>query len=305
MMTDHLPSTSVRPPRLSVIIPCFNAANTIGAQLEALANQAWAEPWELIIADNGSKDDTIRVVQSYAGRLPNLRLVDASDHPGAAHARNVGARHAVAPVLAFCDADDEVGENWLAAMDRALTSHDFVACRVDVGKLNKGWVRHSQEWGLQELWYPPYLPVAGGCGLGVKRALHEAVGGFDETLDPSGEDTDYCLKIQLRGVPLIFAEDAVMHYRTRQGTGWTFRQARTWAAGNVGLYKRYRGDRRVSKPWTTYLIQWTRVHRRLGAETRVERFFEVIGRVGWQLGLLQGSLKNRTTPVPPPWPWAG
>ena len=55
-MTDHLPSTSVQPPRLSVIIPCFNAATTIGAQLEALANQAWAEPWELIIADNGSKD---------------------------------------------------------------------------------------------------------------------------------------------------------------------------------------------------------------------------------------------------------
>src|SRR5262245_10940945 len=128
-------------------------AATIGAQLEALANQSWSEPWEIIVSDNGSRDDSVRVVERYAARIPHLRLVDSSDRRGAAHARNVGARAAAAPALAFCDADDEVGAGWVAAMGTALATHDFVACRIDVGKLNQDWVRHAQEYGLQELWY--------------------------------------------------------------------------------------------------------------------------------------------------------
>ena len=85
---------------------------TIGAQLEALANQSWPEAWEIT-------------------QLLHLRLVDSSDRPGASHARNVGARAATAPALAFCDADDEVGPGWVAAMGNALVRHDFVACLPD------------------------------------------------------------------------------------------------------------------------------------------------------------------------------
>jgi glycosyltransferase involved in cell wall biosynthesis len=290
-----------RPPfleaKLSVIIPCRNMGATIGAQLEALAQQSWSEPWEIIVSDNGSTDDSVRVVEGYAPRLPRLRLVDSSDRPGAAHARNVGVCAAAAPALAFCDADDEVGTGWLAAMGTALSRHDFVACRLDTGKLNRAWVRHPQEYGLQELWYPPYLPVAGSCGLGVKRALHDAVGGFDESLRRL-MDTDYCVRIQLKGTPLVFANDAVVHYRHRGGTGMTFQQARLWAEHNVLIYKRYRGSMRVSHPWKRYLLGWPRLLRRLAAVRREEDLYEAIGKLGWQLGLLLGSLKHRTTPVP-------
>lgn len=290
---------ALRAPDLSVIIPCRNMGTTIGAQLEALAQQAWSQPWEVIVSDNGSKDDSVQVVERYAARLPQLRLVYSSDRPGAAHARNVGARAATAPALAFCDADDEVGTGWLAAMGTALARHDFVACRLDTGKLNREWVRHPQEYGLQELWYPPYLPVAGGCGLGVKRAVHAAVGGFDESLRIAPlEDTDYCIRVQLRGVPLVFAADAVVHYRYRGGAGMTFRQARLWASRNVLMYKRYRGDMRVPQPWRRYLIGWPRLLRRLAFVRREQDFYEAIGKLGWQLGLLVGSLTHRTTPVP-------
>ena len=149
-------------------------------------------------------------------------------------------------------------------------------------------MEHPQEYGLQELWYPPYLPVAGGCGLGVTRQLHEAVGGFDETMRGAVvEDSDYCVRIQQQGVPLVFAHEAVLHYRTRHGAGWTFKQARQWAAGNVLLYKRYRGDSRVSHPWRQFFFQCVHLHRHLGSETWQERIFEVVGRVGCQLGLLR------------------
>lgn len=64
--------------KLSVILPCFNGAKTIALQLEALAHQCWSEPWELVVVNNGSTDDSMQIVQSYRNLLPNLRIVDAS-----------------------------------------------------------------------------------------------------------------------------------------------------------------------------------------------------------------------------------
>ncbi len=76
--------------RLSVIIACLNGADTIGAQLDALAaNQQWSEPWEVIFADNGSTDGTVTIVEQYRHKLPKLLIVDASDQPGKAYACNV------------------------------------------------------------------------------------------------------------------------------------------------------------------------------------------------------------------------
>ncbi|MEB3178485.1 MAG: glycosyltransferase, partial [Nostocaceae cyanobacterium] len=76
--------------KLSVILPCLNAANSIGAQIEALATQEYTDLWEIIVADNGSTDDTVAIVQEYQKRLDNLRIIDASARPGVAYARNVG-----------------------------------------------------------------------------------------------------------------------------------------------------------------------------------------------------------------------
>lgn len=104
--------------KLSVIIPCLNAERTIGEQLAALAAQRWSERWEVIVADNGSTDGTLEVVRRFAGRLPELRVVDASQRRGSGYARNRGAAVARGEWLAFCDADDVVAPGWVAAMGR-------------------------------------------------------------------------------------------------------------------------------------------------------------------------------------------
>jgi glycosyltransferase involved in cell wall biosynthesis len=289
-------------PSLSVVIPCRDAEQTIGAQLEALAAQIWSEPWEVIVSDNGSTDETKRVVLRYSDRLPGLRLVDSSDKRGPAHARNVGAWAARAPALAFCDADDEVAPGWVAAIGGALSRYDFVACKMDIRTLNKHldkhWIKHPQTHRLQRLSYFPYLAHAGGWGIGVKRALHEAAGGFDESLPIYSEDTDYCLRIQLMGTPLVFVKEAVVRYRYRGLGGLTFRQARNFAEHNVLLYAKYRGDARVSSPWNKYLLLWLGVLRHLARVRDRQHLYYLIPLVGWQVGMLVGSLKYKTTPVP-------
>src|SRR5687767_8249669 len=105
---------------LTVILLTRNGATTIGDQLEALAGQTWSESWELVVVDNGSTDGTLQIVEGYRTRFPVLRIVDASEKPGAGHACNEGVRAARGAAFAFCHDDDVVGDGWLAAMGEAL-----------------------------------------------------------------------------------------------------------------------------------------------------------------------------------------
>jgi glycosyltransferase involved in cell wall biosynthesis len=289
--------------KLSVIVACHNAAPTIGCQLDALAKQQWDEAWELLVSDNGSTDNSVAVVQKYADQLPFLRIVDSSGTRGAAHARNVAARFAKGEALAFCDADDEVAPGWVRAMGEALSTHDFVGCRIEFAKLNPPWVQslfngHPQtQNGFPRVWYPPHLEHAGAGTIGVRKRIHDAVGGFDESV-LAQEDTDYCFRVLLRGTKLIFVPEAVLHVRCRSTLPQLAKQAFIWSENAVFLYKRYRIEASSeSWRWKSFMRQCHALFWSL-PEIRHER-----GRAGWtwrlawQLGRLSGSLKHRVPPV--------
>jgi glycosyltransferase involved in cell wall biosynthesis len=287
----------VRPRLVSVVIPCLDAAATLPAQLGALAEQRYDGEWEVVVADNGSRDGSREAAVAFVDRLPALRVVDAGDRRGQAHARNVGAAAARGDVLLFVDADDEVAPGWLAAMAAALAEHAFVACRYDNAALNPAWVREThlnpQRDGLTRYDYPDYLPHAGGGGLGVRREVHEQVGGFDESL-PALEDTDYCWRIQRAGHPLAWAGDAVVRIRHRLELRGMFRQG--WRTGrwNVAIYRRYRplGMPRLGL-WPG-VLRWAGLAARtpLLLLTRAGRA-RWAWQLGWRLGRLHGCVAER------------
>lgn len=281
---------------VSVIIPCFNAEKTLGIQLEALAAQRFEGSWEVVIGENGSRDGSRAVIEEYRGRIPALRVADASDRPGYAHAMNVAAREARGDALLVCDADDEVAPGWLEAMAKALETHEFVACRIDIDKLNSPAVRKShanpQADGLQKLWYPPYAVHAGSGTFGMRRSLHKALGGFDEGL-PVLADTDYCIRAARRGVEMEFVPDAVVHVRYRDSVRGLFRQARTWARYNVLMYKRYGGKERIPGSTRAYFRAWRRLLRRLPRVRDRGALGSWLWQAGWQIGTFQGCLRQR------------
>lgn len=287
--------------QLSVIIPAYNAAATLPVLLEALARERWTEQWEIIVSDNGSTDDTRSIVEQYQQKLPNLRLADASDWPGAAHARNVGARAALGQTLAFCDADDEIGVGWVAGIGAALKQQAFVASRFDTEKFNPPWVQRShtnpQKEGLNQYRFPPYLPHAGGSGLGITLAAHQAVGGFDESM-PALEDTDYCWRVQRAGVPLCFAPDAVVHVRYRHTLRGIFKQAHHYAECNVRLYKKYRPAGMPALSWRDELNAWGPVLKHALRVRDRGGLAALVWQLAWRLGRLYGYVKYRHLPQP-------
>jgi glycosyltransferase involved in cell wall biosynthesis len=286
---------------LSVVMPCCNEERYIGVQLEALARQQWADPWELVVADNGSTDGTLEIVQRYRSKFQDLRIVDASDHKGQCHALNIGVAAARGEALVFCDADDEVAPTWLAAMGTALLTHDFVACRKDCTKLNPPWVLEALGFkemiGLHQNGFYPFLAHTGAGSIGIKRWLHQKIGGFNESL-LFLEATDYCFRAQLAGAELHLVPDALLHYRLRH-TIWTiFRQRVLWSYYNVRLYKLYRpaGCRDYWR-WRQYAREWLQVAGSLGAVHRQGGRGRFIGLLGRQLGRLAASITHGVPPV--------
>lgn len=88
-------------PRVSVVIPCFNAERFIAATLKAVLAQQGAQ-LEVIVIDDGSTDASVRIVSE---SFPGVRLISQAN-AGVAAARNAGIAAALHEWVAFCDADD-------------------------------------------------------------------------------------------------------------------------------------------------------------------------------------------------------
>jgi glycosyltransferase involved in cell wall biosynthesis len=227
-------------PAVSVIVPARDAAPTLERSLRALAAQELDEPFEVLIVDDGSTDETAAIASRWA---PGVRLVGAENDPGAARgpgaARNRGAAEARAPVLAFTDADCFPAPGWLASGLRAIR---------EGADLVQGAV--APEPGATRTPFDRTVIVSGENGLYptanvlVRRELFAAVGGFRDWLadherahgrrrfaprdrrrsraarTPIGEDTLFAWQARRRGARTVFAPGALVHHAVVPGRLW-------------------------------------------------------------------------------------
>lgn len=123
-----MPTAGSRPgdPRVSILICTRDRAASLARALSGLsAMRPVACPWEVLVVDNGSRDETAQVVAGFAGRLPLRRI--AEPRPGLSHARNAGVAAACGDYLLWTDDDVRVDAEWLAAYVAAFARWPGVA----------------------------------------------------------------------------------------------------------------------------------------------------------------------------------
>jgi glycosyltransferase involved in cell wall biosynthesis len=278
---------------ISVVIPAYNAAATLPTQLDALASQTYRGEWEVVVADNGSSDETCALALAARGRVPGLRVVDASSRRGINHARNVGVLAARGEFVLFCDADDVTAPTWLEAMAVATRSCDAVGGALDKELLNRPGSVPPRP--TDRLWQSGFLPSATGANCGVRaRVLHE-LGGFDESYQFGGEDIEFFWRLQLAGHRVCFVEDAVVHIRERAALRALARRFFRHGQADAQLYRGFRPRgmprspiRQAVKAWVQLLLlapwYWANRGRRRHWVSSVAR----------RVGRVAGSARFRT-----------
>ena len=265
-------------------------------QLEALAAQDFDRPWELVVVDNGSTDDTMHIVHAMGDCVPSLHMVNASARVGLAHARNVGVGAAQGSTLLFCDADDEVAPGWLGVMVHALQSADVVGGALDRTRLSppRGLTserRHST--GLQ-VW-PGFMSFPAGANCGMRVSVFQQLGGFDESYVGGAEDTHFFWRAQLAGFTTATAPDAVVYYRERHRLRDLARQHYRYGRQHPHLFRDFRTDGMLPSRWQQGLRAWLHVvlrapwywrsqaSRREWVKLAARRAGRVVGSIRWRV----------------------
>ena len=221
-----MPSSEVKKifTSVSVIIPAYNAAVTIGRALQSVAQQNLL-PVEVIVVDDGSTDGTIETTKKYAEELSPCRLtVISQPNRGAGAARNLAISKATEDYLAFLDADDE----WLpdklrlcmAEVDRAKC--DFICHNVIYVTVDRKQVL-LDSYTTYSRYTNPYLAgylhgFISTPTVVVSRDRVLQAGGFDPTLK-SGQDYELWLALfALEGMTVrILPEALALYHETPSG----------------------------------------------------------------------------------------
>lgn len=227
-------------PKASVVIPVHDGAATIGAQLDALADQRHDGPYEIVVADNGSTDATVDVVREHrANDRVKVTVVDASAGRGASVARNAAIAVATGPIICCTDADDVVEPTWIAAFVAALApvagEPVTAAGLIDANPLSREPFATVEHCSMRRPEGPTGVQWAYGSSMAFTKAAWELLDGFDERFVGGGEEVELYLRARRLGLPHLFVPEAVSHYRTRADRLSRFRQMVLKGEGNRAL----------------------------------------------------------------------
>lgn len=235
----------------SVVIPTLNAAHVIGEQLEALSKQTNPPEFEIVVADNGSTDDLAAAIAEWQGRLPSLRVVDASRNKGVSGARNIGIQAAATNRILLCDADDVVSDTWVASMNAALDHTSFAGGPLETTRLSgvsAGWIPiESRNTSLLTTWGDRGYAFGGNTAM--RREVFDQVGGFDESYPAGAEEIDFAWRAAEAGFVPAYVPAALVHYRIRTDLRGVLRQQYNSGRGTSTLYAKFRPPEVVSKSW--------------------------------------------------------
>lgn len=217
---------------ITVLCATRDRAHVLGKVLD---NYTRLQPpeggWEIVVVDNGSRDGTRGVIESYAGRLP-IRYVFEPE-PGKSCALNTGLAHVRGDLVVFTDDDILAEPGWLTAYREAADQNpDF---DLFGGNEHLKWPRQPPSWAVCDDFMRggcfcdavpgvPSGPFDGypiGGNFAVRASVFEAGHRFDASLGPSddlpmGDETEFLIRMRKSGHKLWWVATAVVHHIVRE-----------------------------------------------------------------------------------------
>ncbi|MBN2365327.1 MAG: glycosyltransferase [Calditrichaeota bacterium] len=233
--------------RYSIIVPSYNRRDEIEELLQSfLFLEFNSDRLELIIADDGSEDDTESLVKKYNERLPFPVLFCRQENKGPGAARNMGMEKASGDFYIFLDSDCTVPPDWLQNIDRNLHHYQADAFggrdsfRPDfpdqLKAINYSMTSFITTGGLRgrkgkklAKFYPRSF------NMGLSRSLAEKIGGFGSLRH--GQDIEYSHRIIKSGARIIYIDESVVYHKRRTSIKKFFRQVFNWGVARINLFK--------------------------------------------------------------------
>ncbi len=210
---------------ISVIIPTYNEAKYIGQCLISLGRQS-LKPQQIIVIDDGSTDDTLKILHSLKPKISNLKLL-RENHQGAGAARNFGAKNTTGEILVFVDADMEFDPKFLKNLVAPIIEGEAKGT-FSKDELVKNWENPwARGWnyclGLKtNRIIPSSYPDTAPVFRAILKSEFSEVNGFDEN---RGYDDDWSLSEKLH-YPAQKADNAIYYHNNPDSPAEIFLQAK-------------------------------------------------------------------------------
>jgi glycosyltransferase involved in cell wall biosynthesis len=233
------------PPRpcFSVVIPTRDAAAVIVDCLAALARQSIASTGEVIVVDDGSTDDTVKVARSLD--VPGL-LVLENPPRGKSAARNAGLAAARGQIVLFTDADCVPDHDWAERMLAAFGDASVAGARGVYRTRQPELVARFVQAEFEEKYRCLARSQARSGGIefadtyatGYRREILTGLGGFDE-LFVGAEDAELSFRVVANGYRLVYVADGIVYHRHPATARDYLKRKASYAFWRAQVFRRY------------------------------------------------------------------
>ncbi|MFZ0534395.1 MAG: glycosyltransferase [Anaerolineales bacterium] len=200
-------------PVLTIVTPFYNTGDVFHETARSIFNQS-LQQWEWLIINDGSTDPpAIEILADYRNRDPRIRVIDHPENRGLSAARNTGFSHSRCEFVLLLDSDDllesTAAEKWWWFLETHL-QYSFVASyHVAFGDLKYLWTGGFHDGVMNA----ERNRVSMMCV--VRKSVHRAVGGFDETMRGGLEDWEFWIRCAARGYWGSTVPEYLAWYRCR------------------------------------------------------------------------------------------
>jgi glycosyltransferase involved in cell wall biosynthesis len=202
-----------QPPTISVVIPAYNAAHTIGVCLDALERQtAPRSDYEVIVVDDGSSDETCALIE----RRPGVHLMTQA-HAGPAAARNLGVECAAGNVVLFTDADCAPAADWIERMAAPFDDTEIVGAKgaytTEQRSIVARFVQLEYEDKYDHMARDKNIDFIDTYAAAYRRDVFTANGGFDLSFpSASVEDQEFSFRLARQSFKMVFVRQATVRH---------------------------------------------------------------------------------------------